>query len=142
MFPNEAQTRKQLINGQIAKAGWNLSDLNQVRFEVPAGGDDEDWTDGITDYGLYLPNGEIIAVIEAKKQSRSPHTARQQALVYAERIERNQSFRPFVFLANGIEIWFWDTQEETPREVAGLFFERRFGKTAFHFVGYNFFHIK
>ena len=118
---NENQTRKQLIDGQITKAGWSLFDRNQVRFEVPASGDDEDWTDGITDYSLYLPNGEIIAVVEAKKQSRSPHTARQQALIYAERIEQNQSFRPFVFLANGVEIWFWDTEDETPREVAGFF---------------------
>jgi type I restriction enzyme R subunit len=118
---NENQTRKHLIDNQIAKAGWNLSDRNQVRFEVPASGDDEDWTDGITDYSLYLPNGEIIAIVEAKKQSRSPHTARQQALIYAEKIEQNQSFRPFVFLANGIEIWFWDTENETPREITGFF---------------------
>ena len=104
MFLNELQTRKKLIDGQILKAGWNLFDRNQVRFEVPASGDDDDWTDGITDYSLYLPNGEIIAVVEAKKQSRSPHTARQQALIYAENIEQNQSFRPFVFLSNGIEI--------------------------------------
>lgn len=51
MFPNEAQTRKQLIDGQIKKAGWNLSDFYQVRFEAAASGDDEDWTDGITDLG-------------------------------------------------------------------------------------------
>ncbi len=121
MLPNESQTRKRLIDGQIQKAGWNISDKLQVRFEVPASGNDEDWTDGITDYSLYLPNGEIIAVVEAKKQSRSPHTARQQALIYAENIEQNQSFRPLVFLANGNEIWFWDTEEETPRAVAGFF---------------------
>lgn len=121
MFPNEAQTRKQLIDHQIAKANWNLNDRNQVRFEVPVSGDDDDWTDGITDYSLYRENGEIIAVVEAKKQSRSPHTAREQAKIYAEKIEQNQSFRPFVFLTNGIEVWFWDTEEETPREVAGFF---------------------
>lgn len=121
MTPNEAQTRKNLIDQQIAKAGWNLNDKNEVRFEVPASGDDEDWTDGITDYSLYLPNNEIIAIVEAKKQSRSPQVAREQAKLYAERIEQNQSFRPFVFLANGNEIWFGDTEAETPREVAGFF---------------------
>lgn len=77
MFPNEAQTRKQLIDAQIKKAGWNIFDRNEVKFEVPASGDDENWTDGITDYTFYLPNGEIIAIIEAKRQSRSPHTARE-----------------------------------------------------------------
>src|SRR5215212_7654059 len=103
MSHNEAQTRKKLIDGQIAKAGWNLFNLDEVRFEVPASGDDEDWVDGITDYSLYLPNGEIIAVVEAKRTSRSPQVARKQAEDYVKRIEQNQSFRPFVFLANGYE---------------------------------------
>jgi len=120
MTLNEDQTRKQLIDSQIAKSSWNLFDRNEVKFEVQASGDYEDWTDGITHYSLYLPNGEIIAVVEAKKQISSTHTARQQTLIYAERIEQNQSFRPFVFLANGVEIWFWDTEEQTPREVAGF----------------------
>ena len=121
MTPNESQTRKQLIDDQISKAEWDLFDRNQVRFEVPASGDEEDWADGITDYSLYLETGEIIAVVEAKRQSRSPQVAREQAKLYAIRIERNQSFRPFVFLSNGIENWFWDTEEESPREIAGFF---------------------
>ena len=121
MNPNEAQTRKALIDVQIAKAGWDLSDTNEVRSEVTASGVDDDWFDGITDYSLYLPNGEIIAIVEAKRQSRSPQTAREQAKLYAERIQQNQSFRPFVFLTNGVEIWFWNTEEETPREVAAFF---------------------
>lgn len=121
MTPNEAQTRKLLIDRQIAKAGWNLRDSNQVGFEIPASGDTEDWTDGITDYSLYLLNREIISIVEAKRQSRSPQVARKQAEDYAKRIEQNQSFRPFVFLANGNEIWFWDTEDGAPREVAGFF---------------------
>ena len=121
MNPSEAQTRKRLIDGRISKAGWNLADPNEIRFEVTASGDDDDWFDGITDYSLYAPNGEIIAIVEAKRQSRSPQTARRQAELYVERIEKNQSFRPFVFLTNGVEIWFWNTEEETPREVAGFF---------------------
>ncbi len=121
MILNENQTRKRHIDGQITQAGWNIHDTDQVRFEVPASGVDEDWFDGITDYSLYLPNGEIIAVVEAKRQSRSPQTAREQAKLYAVRIEQDQNFRPFVFLANGNEIWFWDTEDETPREIAGFF---------------------
>lgn len=121
MTLNENQTRKRLIDGQITKAGWSLLETTQVRFEVPASGVDEDCFDGITDYSLYLPNGEIIAVVEAKRQSRSPQVARKQATDYAERIEQNQTFRPFVFLANGNEIWFWDTTDGSPRAVAGFF---------------------
>jgi len=33
---------------------------------------------GITDYCLYRPNGEVIAVVEAKKQVRDPNVAREQ----------------------------------------------------------------
>lgn len=118
---NENQTRKHHIDGQLTKAGWNLLDTAQVKFEVSASGGQDDWFDGITDYSLYLPNGEIITVVEAKRQSRSPQTAREQAKLYAIAIERNQGFRPFVFLANGNEIWFWDTETETPREIAAFF---------------------
>ena len=121
MALNENQTRKRHIDGQITKAGWNLHDASQIRFEVPTSGVDDDWFDGITDYSLYLPNGEIIAVVEAKRQSRSPQVARKQATDYAVRIEQDQSFRPFGFLANGNEIWFWDTTDGSPREVAGFF---------------------
>ncbi len=39
MALNENQTRKKLIDSQIAKANWNLFDHNEVRFEVPASGD-------------------------------------------------------------------------------------------------------
>jgi type I restriction enzyme, R subunit len=121
MALNENQTRKRHIDSQIVKAGWDIRDSTQVCFEVPASGDDDDWYDGITDYTLYLPNGEIIAVVEAKRQSRSPQTAREQAKLYAVRIQQDQSFRPFVFLANGNEIWFWDTEDQTPREITGFF---------------------
>ena len=121
MTLNESLTRKKHIDLQVSKAGWDIHNLDQVQFEIPASGAEDDWADGITDYSLFLPNGEIIAVVEAKRQSRSPQTAREQAKMYAVRIEKNQGFRPFVFLANGNEIWFWDTENETPRNVAGFF---------------------
>lgn len=89
MSINENQTRKIHIDGQITAAGWNLLDTNQLKFEVPASGVDDDWFDGITDYSLYQPDGQIIAVVEAKRQSRSPQTAREQAKLYAVAIEKN-----------------------------------------------------
>jgi len=86
---NEAQTRKQMIDRQIARAGWGLLDPNQVGFEIPASGDVDDWTDGITDYSLYLMNREIISIVEAKRQSRSPQVARKQAEDYAKSVYAN-----------------------------------------------------
>ena len=50
MFPDQAQTGKHIIDAQITKAGWNLLDRNEVGFEVPASGEDENWADGFTDF--------------------------------------------------------------------------------------------
>ena len=68
MTLNENQTRKRHIDGQLTRAGWDLFDENQVRFEIPASGIVDDWADGITDYSLFRNNGEIIAVVEAGRR--------------------------------------------------------------------------
>lgn len=46
---NEAQTRAALINPQLTKAGWKLSDRTRVRFEVPVEGYDPTPWNGFTD---------------------------------------------------------------------------------------------
>ena len=33
--PTEAQTRETLIDPALRRAGWDLNDPNQVRFEIP-----------------------------------------------------------------------------------------------------------
>ena len=87
--PTEAKTRRDLIDPALKRAGWDLDDPNQVGFEIPI--DDTDpaaWQAlqtklralrdegvpydvqlpaGITDYALYRENGEILAVVEAKR---------------------------------------------------------------------------
>ena len=67
---SEAETRYNLIDPAIKKAGWNLSDRTQIWFEVPVQGYDASPQSGITDYCLYRTNGEVLAVIEAKKKAR------------------------------------------------------------------------
>jgi hypothetical protein len=37
---NEARTRALLINPQLERSGWNLSDHSQVQFEIPVTGYD------------------------------------------------------------------------------------------------------
>ena len=56
MSLNEATTRQDLIDPAIAKAGWNLEDISQVRFEIPVDGYDAEPWNGVTDYCLYQPN--------------------------------------------------------------------------------------
>jgi type I restriction enzyme, R subunit len=121
MSPNEARTRKDKIDPALLKAGWNLRDPLHVGIEIPVDGYDAEPWNGITDYCLYRENGEVVAVVEAKKQTRDPNVAREQARHYITEIAKKQSFQPFAFLANGLETYFWDQQNAAPRLVAGFF---------------------
>ncbi|MCT7954310.1 hypothetical protein [Laspinema palackyanum] len=91
MSRNEANTRKELIDKALQTAGWNLEDPNQVGIEIPVDGYDAEPWNGVTDYCLYQPNGEAIAVVEAKRQSRDPRVAEQQVRRYVTEIEKRQS---------------------------------------------------
>lgn len=118
----EAETRKELIDPQLEAAGWDLSpNSGQVRFEIPVDGYDAEPWNGVTDYCLYRSNGEVIAVVEAKRQSRDPRVAEQQVRHYVTEIATHQSLQPFAFLTNGREIYFWDVDREHKRQVAGFF---------------------
>ncbi|MBC8332821.1 MAG: DEAD/DEAH box helicase family protein [Anaerolineae bacterium] len=142
-MPNEAQTRKDLIDPQLKKAGWDVDNGSQVGIEIPVDGfDPQAWEQlqgelklireqsgtfsadlpvGISDYVLFQPNGEIIAVVEAKKTSIDPRLAQAQTEFYVTEIEKRQSFRPFGFMANGKEIFFWDVGISPKRQVHGFF---------------------
>ena len=141
--PTEAQTRRELIDPALERAGWDLNNPDQVGFEIPV--DDVDpaaWQAlqtklralrdegvpydvplpaGITDYALYRENGEVLAVVEAKKTSIDPRLALPQAEFYATQIERRQSFRPFAFMTNGHDTYFWDVGRAPKRLVYGFF---------------------
>jgi type I site-specific restriction endonuclease len=76
---NEAKTRQLLIDPAIQRAGWNLRDHQHVRFEIPVDGYDAAHWNGTTNYCFHRPNGEVIAVVEAKRTSRELRLAEQQA---------------------------------------------------------------
>ncbi len=118
---NEEQTRYNLIDPLLTKAGWNLADRRSVHFEVPVDGYDASPINGITDYCLFRSNGEVLAVIEAKRTRRDARVGKEQLYQYITKIEARQSFRPFGFLTNGDDIWFWDSADYPDRAVAGFF---------------------
>lgn len=118
---NEDQTRYNLIDPQLEKAGWNISDRRSVGFEIPVDGYDSSPVNGITDYCLFRDNGEVLAVIEAKRTSRDARVGKEQLHQYITKIEKKQSFRPFGFLTNGDDTWFWDSLDYPDRPVAGFF---------------------
>src|SRR5688572_26849779 len=124
-MPNttELQTRQLLIDQALSRAGWDLNDHTQVGQEIPVDGTSAfAWQrvqaklraahgpglnlqisipTGITDYVLYYPTGEILAVVEAKRTSVDPRIAQAQTEFYVEQLEQRQSFRPFAFMTNG-----------------------------------------
>jgi type I site-specific restriction endonuclease len=63
---NEAKTHKELIDPEPEKAGWHLKDKSRGGLKIPVDGYDAGPWNDVTDYCLFLPNGEVIAVVEAK----------------------------------------------------------------------------
>jgi len=118
---NEARTRKELIDPALEIADWHLKDKSRVGLEIPVEGYDKEPLNGVTDYSLYRTNGEIIAIVEAKRTTHDPRLAQQQAEHYATEIAKHQSFTPFIFLANGIEIYFIDSGISSKRLLYGFF---------------------
>jgi type I restriction enzyme R subunit len=141
--PTEAKTRKELIDPALEKAGWDINNPDQVGIEIPVDGFDPgawqrleaklkrlrqegmpykvELPAGVTDYALYRPNGEIVAVVEAKRASIDPRLAQAQTEFYVTELEKGQSFRPFAFMTNGFDIYFWDVGRANKRLVSGFF---------------------
>lgn len=128
---SEDATRKQMIDPQLEKAGWYLRDHSRVKIEIPIDGYDAEPWNGVSDYCLYRENGEVLAVVEAKRTSVDVRLAEAQLTYYVTEIEKHQSFRPFGFLASGYQIYVVDVVAraeslrgrlgESTRQVDGLF---------------------
>ena len=109
-----------IIDSQLADQGWNTLDQNSVRYEYCL-------ADGSrADYVLCDRHGRAMAVIEAKRFAISPGEATAQGKKYARQLGV-----PYVFLANGKEILFWEWESAAyPRPVKTFFkqtdLERRF----------------
>lgn len=115
-FARETDARI-LIDRQLRQAGWDIEDKNQVSTE-------ETSQTGRADYILKDGRGRAIAVVEAKRFSVDPASAKQQALAYAESINAG-----FIFLSNGEEIYFWDYKYRPEQKVATFFSRRDLEKT-------------
>jgi type I restriction enzyme R subunit len=126
----EAQTRARLIDTRLALAGWNVKDRGQVIEELeillrdtrvaerPAESPSLDSC--FSDYGLLL-HGKPAAVIEAKRTSRDAELGQEQALQYAQHLERHHGVElPFVLYTNGRRHFFWESDLYPPEEVVGF----------------------
>lgn len=116
---SEAQTRDTFIDLLLAEAGWALDQPRDREFEVtgmPGSGM------GFVDYVLWGADGLPLAVVEAKRTSKSPHVGQEQARQYADCLEQMTGQRPIIFYTNGYEHWMWDDAGGyPPRQVQGFF---------------------
>ena len=131
MSETEAETRRELIDVALGTAGWDVDDPSQVVKELDIylsaegvsrlGEQDAAYGDHtISDYGLRL--GErIAAVVEAKRTSKDARLGQEQALQYAQDLQRIQGDSvPLVFYTNGHKTHLWESEFYPPELVHGF----------------------
>jgi type I restriction enzyme R subunit len=127
-MPSEAQARI-TINKMLEDAGWRfLPDGDGNRENVilehrlsgrtfspnaDLGNDFERAPEGFVDYVLLNTDGRAVAVIEAKRESIDPLTAKEQARAYAETLKASH-----IFLSNGLVHWYWNLRQGNPVKVS------------------------
>jgi type I restriction enzyme R subunit len=116
---DEAHTRKAFIDVLLKEAGWNLDPT--VNFEVEVTGMPNNEGKGFVDYVLWGDDSKPLALIEAKRTTRSPTVGQQQAKLYANCLEQMYGQRPVIFYSNGYEHWLWDDMAYPPRPVQGFY---------------------
>ncbi len=110
----EKETRE-FIDQKLKKQKRDVANHLQVATEFPI---DKNWTTLFADYALLDTDRKVIAIVEAKKYSRSAREGEFQAREYAELIEAKQWYKPFVFLSNGKDIYYYNVaKEQAPRKV-------------------------
>ncbi len=129
MALTERQTRKQLIDPQLASAGWRVVPYERWLSgdRTPADAVEEHPTDsGPGDYLLYL-DGRPVADVEAKKAEVSPQEVIGQAKRYSRTLASSpfqfgESRIPFVYSTNGYLIYHADLRSALvmQREVAAF----------------------
>lgn len=116
---SEAETRKLFIDTLLKEAGWNLKP--EEDFEVPVTGMPNNEGKGYVDYVLRGDDHKPLALIEAKRTTKSPTVGQEQAKLYADCLEQQYGQRPVIFYSNGYQHWIWDDQSYPPRAVQGFY---------------------
>lgn len=131
LHKTEAQTRREMIDKDISRAGWRLSDPTQVAQELdillsdaghPKIAEPRTPYEGhqFVDYAL-MSHNKPLAVIEAKKTSRDARLGQEQAMQYAQNLQKKYGGPiPFVLYTNGYDIFYWESDYYPPVKVYGM----------------------
>ena len=143
---SEAETRKLYIDLMLKEAGWDVLSTEgaiqpskaciEVEVEgMPYGYISESEhihsdgrmaaqeleiprkAKGYCDYVLFGSNGLPLAVIEAKRTSKSPLVGKHQAELYAECLEKRYGIKPVIYYTNGFETNIIDGLGYPPRRL-------------------------
>ena len=120
---SEAETRKFFIDLMLNEAGWEVLDVEDARIPSKAGieikvqGMPNNEGVGYVDYVLFGANGKPLAVVEAKRTTKSPEAGRHQAELYADCLEREHGIRPVIYYTNGYETYIIDGLGYPARKV-------------------------
>lgn len=121
----EAETRSLFIDLLLAESGWPLDQARDR--EYPVTGLPTPGGTGRVDYVLWGADGLPLAVVEAKRTTKSALEGQEQARRYADVLEAQFARRPLIFYTNGYDHWFWDDAAfgeaagYPPREIEGFF---------------------
>ena len=118
----EDQTRKAYIDVMLEDAGWQRG-KNWID-EYPIDEMPNKSGHGSADYVLFGNDGMPLAVIEAKRTSVDVEKGRQQAVLYADFLEKKYAQRPIIFLTNGFETRIWNDKHYPERQVSGIYSKR------------------
>ncbi len=110
------------INKLLEESGWRfVADKNgpaNIQLEPgiilsDLGEDFENVSKGYIDFLLLDKDGRPLVVVEAKKESIDPLSAKEQARNYARNINAR-----FIILSNGNIHYFWDTKHGNPDTIS------------------------
>ncbi len=127
---NEAETRRLYIDLMLREAGWKvLTEDGKILpskacVEVEVFGMPNEQGIGYADYVLFGQSGTPLAVIEAKRTSKSPNEGKHQAELYADCLERQYNVRPVIYYTNGFETYIIDGLGYPPRRLYAFHTEK------------------
>jgi len=120
----EFATRKAYIDVMLTDSGWEYNKNWKDEYPIEEMPNHSGF--GYADYVLFGEDGRPLAVIEAKKTCVDVSKGRQQAVLYADYLEKKFKCRPVIFLSNGFDTRIWiDGKAGYPeRPVSGIYSKR------------------
>src|SRR5208282_1468835 len=106
-MPTEADARI-VVDRLLREADWDIENKSVVSTEEAA-------ADGRADYLLKNSRTRPLCVVETKRFSIDPYSAKTQTKEYAISLDA-----PFIILSNGREHYFWDYENGDARPIIGF----------------------